>query len=101
MFDWSRNAHSSAANTIASGLLRPIRAMPMPVNPMPAGKLSEYWCDSPSRFGRPTRPAIAPDPIIVMMTILRTLTPLAAAADSERPAARRSNPNRVRETMNW
>jgi hypothetical protein len=43
----------------------------------------------------PTRPAIAPEAIIEVITMRGTLTPLATAAVSERPVARRSNPNLV------
>lgn len=43
----------------------------------------------------PMRPASAPEAIIVVTIIRGTLTPLATAALSERPVARRSKPNRV------
>ena len=48
----------------------------------------------------PTRPAMAPEISIAMTTIRFTLTPLASAADSERPVARRSKPKRVRDSRN-
>ncbi len=37
---------------------------------------------------------------MLVTTIRRTLTPLAAAADSLRPTARRSKPKRVRPSTN-
>lgn len=49
----------------------------------------------------PTRPATPPDRIIEMRIIRLTLTPLATAADSERPVARRSKPKRVRLITTW
>ena len=48
----------------------------------------------------PTRPATAPEISIAVMTIRLTLTPLAWAADSEWPVARRSKPKRVRLSVN-
>lgn len=48
----------------------------------------------------PTRPAAAPESTIEVTTIRFTLTPLASAAVSEPPTARRSKPNRVRLSMN-
>ena len=48
----------------------------------------------------PTSPASAPEAIIAVITMRGTLTPLATAALSERPVARRSNPNRVLPSTN-
>ena len=58
------------------------------------GRCSEWV--SPSRSGRPIRPATAPESSIVLMTMPRASTPLAVAADGDSPVARRSKPNRVR-----
>ena len=44
----------------------------------------------------PTSPATAPERSIEITTMRLTFTPLATAALSERPVARRSKPNRVR-----
>ena len=44
----------------------------------------------------PTRPATAPESSIAMTIIRLALTPLATAAGSDRPVARRSKPKRVR-----
>ena len=38
---------------------------------------------------------------MLVSTMRLTFTPLAAAADSERPVARRSKPNRVRLSVSW
>ena len=43
---------------------------------------------------------MAPESTIEVTTMRFTLTPLAAAADSERPTARRSKPKRVRSRTN-
>ena len=51
---------------------------------------------SPNSIGMPTRPATAPESSIAMTIIRLTLTPLATAAVSDWPVARRSKPNRVR-----
>ncbi|CAM5593850.1 hypothetical protein STENM327S_03857 [Streptomyces tendae] len=51
---------------------------------------------SPSRIGRPARPARPPEISIAVSTMRLGSTPLAAAADSEAPEARRSKPKRVR-----
>ena len=59
-------------------------------------KLVVYAWVLPSRSGRPIRPATAPDSSIVLTTMARAFTPLALAADGERPLARRSKPKRVR-----
>ncbi len=48
----------------------------------------------------PIRPATAPEITMLVTTILFTLTPLAAAADSDWPTARRSKPKRVRPSTN-
>ena len=56
--------------------------------------------DAPSSCGMPTRPATAPESSMLMTTIRRTSTPLATAAVSLMPVARRSKPNRVRLTRN-
>jgi len=70
------------------------------VKPSPAGKSSEYVYDAPSSWGIPTSPATAPESTIEATTIFRTSTPLATAAASFMPVARRSNPKRVRLTTN-
>ncbi len=71
--------------------------MAMPVKPSPAGKSRLYdRLSPPSSCGMPTRPATAPEISSEMTTIRLTLTPLATAALSDRPVARRSKPNRVR-----
>ncbi len=44
----------------------------------------------------PTSPATAPDSSMDVSTMRLTLTPLATAADSDEPVARRSKPKRVR-----
>ena len=60
------------------------------------GEVGRVWCVLPSRSGRPIRPATAPESSIVLTTMARASTPLALAADGDRPLARRSKPNRVR-----
>ena len=42
---------------------------------------------APSRSGRPISPAIAPESSIALSTMPRASTPLALAADGERPLA--------------
>src|SRR3954452_18819147 len=89
--EWSRNDHRTAANEMPTGLFRPSNAMALPVKPSPVWKvIDEYECDSPSRAGRPTSPAVAPDMIRATAVIFLTLTPLAWAAVDDRPVARRS-----------
>ena len=83
-----------------TGLLRPSSAIAMPVKPSPAGKSVPYAWTSPSSCGMPTRPATAPESSMLTTTMRLTLTPLATAAGSERPVARRSKPNRVRPSRN-
>ncbi len=78
------------------GLLRPSSAIAMPVKPYPVGKSCAYAWLLPSSSGMPTSPATAPEISMVRITILRTEIPLATAAVSDRPVARRSKPNRVR-----
>ena len=48
----------------------------------------------------PIRPATAPESSIAMTIIRLTLTPLATAAVSDMPVARRSKPKRVRLSTN-
>ncbi len=72
----------------------------MPVKPMPAGKFRLYVWVSPSRIGMPARPAMPPEISMAVSTMRLASTPLAAAADSEAPEARRSKPKRVRLSTN-
>lgn len=70
----------------------------MPANPRPSGKSSVYAWKKDSRSFIPTSPAMAPDSIMVLITMEEGFTPLTLAAPGLIPEARSSNPNRVRHT---
>jgi hypothetical protein len=94
--DRSRKPSSSAPSAIPIGRFRPSKATVMPANPSPVGNSLEYLWENPSRCGRPTSPAMAPEISIVLTTIAFCGTPLACAAHGLTPLARRSKPKRVR-----